>query len=311
MSDAIGIGAVLQEGYETLSGDQTVPFTQYIRYVLPLDGYVFWLATQQTTISGSLHVAVNKRQNEDETISVNQVVFTTSQEIAVFNEINPQTIWVGCWRGLKFAFSNRGFFYEAAGLYHYSGEAVYPAMESQLVDVGSQLPAGTLVVSNSLPAWLAIKTYTPVWLDPLNPAITLYPSFAVPDNLRPPYGTVHIAPELTQGLQMAPWLAQKTSSHFQLARDHVKVTFYGLINNQAQDWLDTVHDYSMNINAIGFMDTIPIMRDEKRTQVGLDILAMKKTVEFDVAYNQARINDIARQLIVTANASVIPVPPNL
>ena len=42
---------------------------------------------------------------------------------------------------------------------------------------------------------------------------------------------------------------------------------------------------------------MPIMRDEKRGQMELQAIAMKKTIEIDVSYYQARINDIARQLI--------------
>jgi hypothetical protein len=47
----------------------------------------------------------------------------------------------------------------------------------------------------------------------------------------------------------------------------------------------------------------PIMRDEKRIQSELDLLAMKKTIEFDVSYYQTRTADIARQLILSAIVS--------
>lgn len=298
------LNAPLTQGLDTLSRDEVIPFTKYIRYVLPLDGYVFWLATEQTLIRGSLHVAVDERQSEDETLDVNHVVFTTDQEVDTFNQIGPDTILVGEWRDIRFAFSRRGFYYENARIFHYTGEAVYPAMESQLVDVGSEFPVDTLIVSNSLPAWLMIKSYTPIWLSPLNPCVTLYPSFAVPDNLRPPYGAVHIEPGGTTALQSIPLLS-RWSTHDQLAMDRVRVTLYGLTNSQAMDWYDTVLRYSEDQGIIGLMSD-PIVRDEKRGQVGLDILAMKKVISFDVSYFQARVNDIARQLIVSAAAAVIP-----
>ena len=38
------IGADLQTGVEAISIQQTVTFTKYVRLVLPLDGYVFWVA---------------------------------------------------------------------------------------------------------------------------------------------------------------------------------------------------------------------------------------------------------------------------
>ena len=293
----------LVQGYETLSRDQAVPFTQYVRYVLPLDGFVFWLRTQQITITGSLHVAIDEHQNEDETIDINRVVFTTKQNVDVFNDIGPNTIWVGETAGIRFAFSRRGFFFENAGLYHYDGDAVYPVMESQLVDVGSQLDPAALVVSNSLPAWLAVKNYNPIWLDPPNPGITLYPSYAVPDNLQPPYGSVHIEPAGTLGLQSVP-LLERSATHYQLATDRVRVTLYGLTNSQAQDWFDTVNRYSLDTSAFGMMSTAAILRDGKRPQVGLNILAMQKIIDFEVAYNQVAVRDTALQLIESAKATV-------
>ena len=299
------LNPALDDGLRQLSGARQVPFVQYIRHVLPLDGYIFWLRTRETTFFGSLHVSIFEQQNPDETIAINRVTFQTSTPIDALNDIAPNEMWVGEIAGIRFAFSQLGPFYENAGIYHYGGEAVYPAMETQLVDVGSQLSDQTLVVSNSLPAWLTIQGYGPIWLDPPNPGVTLYPSFAVPANLRPPYGAVHIEPARTRPLQGAPSLSWHHSTHRQLATDHVVVTLYGLTNDQALDWLDTVNRYSYDYNIIGMMAPT-IMRDEKRAQVGLNLLAMKKTVEFDVSYIQTRVNDIARQLVEATAATVIP-----
>ena len=60
--------------------------------------------------------------------------------------------------------------------------------------------------------------------------------------------------------------------------------------------MDTVNQYSLDTDSIGIMN-MPIVRDEKRPQSELQVIAMKKTIEFDVSYYQTRINDIARQLI--------------
>lgn len=297
------LNPALAAGIRTIANQQEITFVQYIRYVLPLDGFVFWLRTQQTAFLGSLHVSAHEQQNEDENLAINRVVFTTLDEVDCLNEIAPNTIWVGEWNGLRFAFSSRGAYFEAAGIYHYAGEAVYPAMESQLVDVGEQLPRDTLVVSNSLPAWLAIQSYTPYWLTPKNPGVTLYPSFAVPNNIRPPYGSVHIDPAGTQALQATPLLSA-VSSHSQLAQDRVRVTLYGLTNAQAMDWFDTVNRYSEDTNILGMMSN-PVVRDGKRGQVGLDILAMQKFMDFDVSYNQNAIRDVARQLVESATATVL------
>jgi hypothetical protein len=294
----------LLSGLRVLSADQSIPFTQYVRYVLPLDGYVFWLATAQTMIQGSLHYPADKQQREDETISISRALFTTGVEVQEFAAIAPDTMWVGEAAGLKFAFSQRGQFYKASGLFHYAGDAVYPAMESQIVNVGAQLSPDTLVVSNSLPAWLALKAYAPQWLIAGNPAIALYPSFAVPDNLRPPYGSVHIAPDQTEPLGAFPVIGYQ-SAHSHLAADRVRVTLYGTTNAQAAAFFDLVNQYSRDTDTIGMMDPA-IIRDEKRTQAELGILAMKKTITFRVSYLQTSMLDVARAMIKTATAAMLP-----
>ena len=311
------------EAMRLISLDQTITFSQYIRYVLPLDGYVFWLRTRSTQVRGSLHNTQSKRQNEDETLAVNRFTFSTGFNVQEFNDVSPTKIWVGEYQGLKFAFTVNGSVYEAAGLYHYTGEAVYPAMLSQLIDNGEQLPVTTLIVSNSLPLWLQLADYVEPWLIPANPGITLFPSFAVPANLPPPYGTVHIDPNGMKALQPTPLLgpvwpvgsqvlgepmgSTDDSTHWQLVSDHVRVTLYGATNAAAMDFVDLVNQYSRDLDTMGIMTATP-MRDEKRTQAELGILAMKKTIEFDVSYYQSRVNNVARQLINSASATFVDNP---
>lgn len=303
-ANAISQGNSDLAGSKQLSRDATVLFTRYQRQVLPLDGFVFWLKTMSDTVQGSLHCSTDKRQLEDETIAINKVIFTTGREIQLFNDVSPNVIWVGSFQGLKFAFTRRSDFYQAAGVFAYSGDAVYPALETQLIDEGSQLSNRTLVVSNSLPAWLALASYNPIWLQPANPGLPLYPSFAVPDNLAPPYGTVHIPPSQTRALQASPYLSSNVS-HSQLAADQVKVTIYGLVNNAAQDFLDLTYSYFRDQDVLGIMN-MPIVQDEKRTQAELGILAMKKVINFEVSYRQKRINDLVRQLIEHVTVAYFP-----
>jgi hypothetical protein len=266
---------------------------------------------------------VDKRQLEDETVAVNRVVFTTTEPVQRFNEIGPGQIWVGEQAGIRFAFSDSGPRFRVSGVYHYNGDAVYPALANILVPVGQELPKTTLVVSNSLPMWLTLKAYNPIWLNPPNPGITLYPSFLVPDNLKPPYGVVHIAPEGTEALQMAPnfgptlpvgiaalgtvFGTTPDTTHYQLASDRVRITLYGTTNQQALDWLDLVNRYSYDQDAIGIMAS-GVMRDEKRTQRELAMLAMKKTIEYRVSYYQTRANSVAQQLIEKAHISAFDFP---
>jgi len=295
--------ANLLSGLNLLSDAAQIVFAQYVRYVLPLDGYVFWLRTMQTLIPGSLHYAAQEQQNADESFAIRRVVFTTTTEIQQFNEIAPDMIWIGEAAGLKFAFSQQAPFYAPSGLYHYRGDAVYPAMESQLVDVGSQLPTSTLIVSNSLPAWLTLKTYSPPWLVAPNPCITLYPSFLVPDNLRPPYGAVHIPPEATAPMAGLPLISQN-GLHSQLATDHVVVTLYGTTNAQALAFLDLVNQFSLDTDTFGIMSPA-VTRDEKRTQTELGVLAMKKSFFFEVDYLQEAMPNVALKLIKSAPINFI------
>ena len=291
---------------ETLTANAEIHFVRYVRRVLPLDGFVYYLAVEEMVVAGSLHRSLTKRQLEDETIAVNFVIFTTQQEVQPFNSIAPDTLWVGRHQAIKFAFSQQQSYFRQANLFHYRGEAVYPVMESQLVDASSGIDGTALIVSNSLPAWLALQTYGPIWLQPTNPGLVLYPSYAVPDNLRPPYGVVHIEPDNTDAMQAIPaWDATFTQT--QLARDRVLITLYGLDNSAAQDFLALIINYSRDTDAIGLANT-PTVRDHKRIQTELGLLAMKKTIEFEVNYTQQRINDLARQLLIEAFCNVIAVP---
>ena len=321
--DESSIASANLAGLQVLSENQTTEFELYIRYVLPMDGYVFWLGTgRRVGVRGSIHVAADKRQNEDETLAVNRVVLTTGEAVQQFNVIGTNQLWIGHIAGVKFAFSRSGPRYKVAGLYHYNGEAVYPALGNMLVPVGSELPLSTLIVSDSMPLWLDLINYTPIWLNPPNPNITLYPSFLLPDNLTPPYGAVHISS--TRMLQATPLLGPTTpmgdaalgsvtgtalnTTHQQLVADRVRVTLYGLTNQQALDWIDLVNRYSYDQDLMGIMSASP-MRDDKRTQAELGIIAMKKTIEFEVSYYQSRANSVAQSLIVTAPLRAVTIDP--
>jgi len=288
--------ATLEDGLVSLSANQTITFQKYIKKVLPIDGYVFWLAGETLDVFGSLHYSSATDQTEDETIAINRIVFTTTNPIQEFNQINSQILYIAHYDGIRFAFSNRGPFYEQSGIYHYSGSAVYSALATQLVESLYDLESYEPIVSNSLPAWLTIKNYNPIWLPAVNPAIDLYPSYLVPNNLIPPYGVVHVEPSETNTIQAAPRL-NNFNSHWQLARDRVRITMYGLNNAQVMDFVDVVNQYTLDTDTFGVMN-MPTVRDEKRPQSEIQAIAMKKVIEYDVSYYQTRIRDIARQLIL-------------
>ena len=298
-----GLASSLADGVETLSNQDSVVFTQYSRLVLPLDGSVYWVKTANTfTAQGSFHYSTTQAQNEAETEGTNAVVFTSLQPVQQFNELQPSTLYIGAYAGdnagydspITFAFSQRGRYYKAADLYHYSGTAVLPSLSTQLINSSSDVSALVPVVSNSLPIWLSLNSYVPPYPGFVT-GLTLYPSFLVPDNLVPPFGVVHIEPTKTESMQ-AGYNFGTTLSQAMLAQDNVRVTIYGQTNDLALTFLAAVQQFSYDYNTLGMVG-MPVIRDEKRTALELGVIAMKKTIEFDVSYNQQTTRAVARQLI--------------
>ncbi|WP_233469182.1 hypothetical protein [Caballeronia glathei] len=289
----------------TLSLSQTIPFTRYTQAVLPLDGYVFYINTGEVvSVQGSLHYSTDQQQNEDETIDVNRVIFTALSQIDRFNQVAPTDLFVGTFEGIRFSFNARGSFYEQANLFHYLGNAVYPALASQLVESAADLPTEP-VVSNSLPIWLSQNSFAPV-----------YPSFLVPSNVVPPYITAHIEPDLTEVPSFPiygwPGTTEPNSGtaplhdlpSTQLAKDNVRLTLYGFTNQMAIQYLASLIDHSLNVEDFGFGNS-PAIKDQKRTQSELNVIAMKKTIDIVAWYFQSTADAVARRLILSAGFSSI------
>ncbi|QGZ66360.1 hypothetical protein [Paraburkholderia acidisoli] len=306
------LAASLAAGVAQISDDQTVSFQQYTKSTLPIDGYVFWVATGTSQqFSGSLHVLTDRHREEDQTIAANKMVFTATEEVSQLNAIAPGTMWVGSWNvdgtTLQVAFSETGANYQQAGLWHYRGFAVYPALSSQLVESAADLPPEP-IVSNSLPIWLSQTTFGTT-------TVPVYPSYLVPDNVVPPYIVAHVEPDMTEApsFPIAQWPGNPVSpnqlvqmSISQLAKDNVRLTLYGFTNQMAWQYLAMLIDYSVNTDNFGFGNT-PVPRDEKRTQVEISALAMKKTIQIVAWYYQAAADAIARRLILSAGFSSITV----
>lgn len=316
------MGAALAAGVDTISFGQEIIFTQYVRLILPLDGYVFlvnasvvssnvtWLAAQaaaqatqlplQFSVKGSLHYGTTTEQLEEHTFTNNNVVFTAENKVDALNLDNPLVVYMAMIDNIQFAFSARQPFYRQSGLFHYTGTAVFTDLTTQVIDTADQIDTLNVIVSNSIPLWLALSSYAPAVALVSNPGIMLYPSFVVPKNLLPPYGVVHVEPDRTQAWQTAPMFDPRSSTS-QLCADKVKITLVGYRSNAAHDFIAWVQQYAEFTQNFG-ISNIPVVRDEKRRQVELNALAERKTIEFDVNYYQTRMNDVARQLI----HSVIP-----
>lgn len=297
-----GLQGALEQGLRGISYEQSLTFSLYLRQTVAQDGYVFWVATNNSvTIPGSLHYGTEQVQDEDQTIGVNSVIFTATQEISEFNAVNSGQLWVADWQTpsgstIQIAFSRRGPIYQQAGLFHYSGFAVYPALASQFIASRLDLPVGP-IVSNSLPIWLAQNSFAPV-----------YASFLVPENIVPPYIVAHIDPEFTTPLGAFPvyqWPGTSPSSNLydlpssQLMQDRVQLTLYGFTNQTAIQYLSSLMDYSLNTDDFGFCNS-PAIRDEKRKQAEITAIAMKKSIEILASYYQGTADAVARRLILSA-----------
>ena len=315
------LGSGLAQGVETISGSEQITFTLYVKLVLPLDKYVFWVnaslltdsaifnASQynallynnypegvpprQLVAKGSFHFSSDVQMLEDRQSVFNHTIFTSLIEISDFNLINPQFMYVAEYEGIKFAFNRRENFYKQADLYHYRGDALYSVMDTQLIDTMTGFDTTSVIVSNSLPIWLALNQFFP-----------MYPSYLVDQNIPPVYAAVDITPANTIALQDFP-LLDPDSNPWQLVKDTVKITIYGIRNHEALNFVQYILDYSRNTDNIGLMN-MPVMRDEKMTQSELGILAQKKTITFEVSYYQTTVNNIARQLIEEAFISITP-----
>jgi len=55
----------------------------------------------------------------------------------------------------------------------------------------------------------------------------------------------------------------------------VRITLFGVRNDQALDFVACVNQYSLDYDMFGVMN-MPTIRDEKRTQAELNVIAMKK-----------------------------------
>ncbi len=299
--------SALASGLNTLSRNQAIFFTQYSKSTIPVDGYVFWVVSSAPVqYTGSLHQITTQVQDEDQTIAVNRIIFTATEEIPAFNAIDSNSLWVGEWSAggttIKVVFNNHTKLYQQAGLYHYSGDTVYPALESQLINSIADLPSSP-IVSNSLPIWLSQNAMAPV-----------YASYLVPSNITPPYISAHVEPTDTIPLGAFPiyeWPASPTTGFnnlpsSQLMRDTVKLTLYGFNNQQAIQYLSSLMQYSLNTDDFGFCNS-PAIRDEKRIQSEIAAIAMKKTIIIQASYYQSTADVIARQLIISASINSITI----
>lgn len=280
---------VLKAGLRTIDQNQSITFIKYTRVILPLDGFVFWVKSSLLDpstpapvlqIDGSFHYNTDQRQELASTIAYQNVVFTTNDEIVDLNNLQPDDAYFGQFGDLQFSFSSHKNYYEQAGQWHYEGQAVYPQMRTQIIDDLSLLDQRAVIVSNSLPIWIGLNDFAPV-----------YPSYLVPENLTPPYIACHIDEDRTYALQPIPLLNDEGT--WQLMQDKVKLVFYGFNNRDIQNYIRYVVDASWKRDTFGIMNEGIYVRDGKHIQSELNVLAQEKFIELDISYNQHAVYNSA------------------
>jgi hypothetical protein len=299
------LNAALRQGLESLDLGAVTAFQVYSRTVLPVDGFVFWTpiagATGQFNVKGSLHYAQDLQQQADETVGYATVVLSAEDKITELSEPDQDRLYVATLGEFRYAFSGQKGFYANAGIWHYIGHSVYPALASQLLDPGNTIDLSRAVVSNSLPLWLALNTYVPVYAD-AGIGVHIYPAYLVEENLVPPYAAVEVLK--TEGIGAAPLLGVNGyGAHTQLVKDTCRITVYGLQNNEALAFQDFINSYSVDTDRFGVM-SVSVMVDDKRVQTEVHAIAMKKTFDIEISYYQSTSAVIAYQLIEAAT----PVP---
>lgn len=309
--------AGLDAGLDTLGLQFTVTFRLYKQIISPLDGMVYWCLADTLSTSalgntsrfnsfrfnqpvtvvspapsqqapGYLHHTTINQQGEDESFSLQKFVFTSQVEVDQLSAVNSDELWVAWHNGYRFAFSSRSMYSQQAGLFHYSGDALYPSLSTQVVENPALIDLTSIAVSNSLPIWLTLNSLFPV-----------YSSYLAPSNISPPYATVQIGEGDTSPIQAAGY-HDKQGSRWQLVKDVVRITTYGVKNDLILDFVELVGRYTLNNPGVMGLMNSPIPRDAKRGQAEFGILAQKKMLTFEVNYYQLRVEQIARKLILSA-----------
>lgn len=293
----------LAGGVKQISGNQVVTFKQYQKYVLPVDGYIFWYPSgvPDLQVPGSLHYIVQQSQEVDQTRGINTVIFTALESVSAFNAIQDGILWIGTPpRGMddqgasfKFAFNQRGSYYQEADLHHYTGTAVWPTMETQILESASDIPTDK-ILSNSIPLFMARKgtageSLKPSWLPPST--YTIYPEYLADENARPPYISVEV--KSSESIQIQAYrynLPDGTAARDQLVKDTVTIHLWGMNHLQATQYLDYLvwyfETYGADVTSMGLMSE-PLIRDVAVLQSELNTRSQKKVIELTVSYYQS------------------------
>lgn len=324
---ALELGAGLQAATNTISYSQTLTFTLYNQYILPADGFRFWIkasllnVSQQSLynntaynralyndhnfvkltpaqeavfsfdIAGSLHYTQDIVQENTNSFARQRAIFTSLEQVNELGTIAPDQMYITTLpNGSQVAFSHQTQRYYQAGLWHYAGHALYSTLNTQIINNLDDLN-NAQIVSNSLPIWLAMSTEQ----------LPIYPSFLSPINLTPPFVSVDIRD--TIGWAMSP-LYTPTLSQSQLCSEDVYFTTWGLNNEAALDFQTMIYKNSLYGDYGISSQIVPV--DDKHIQPEFQIIAQKKTFKLKTNYYQSQSRDIAQQIITNASIYLTP-----
>ncbi|MFM0010968.1 hypothetical protein [Paraburkholderia sediminicola] len=322
LHDALAIGV------KQLSGNQQVTFKQYQKYVLPVDGYVYWVPSgaPDITVQGSLHYIVQQSQEVDQTRGINNVIFTSLESVSALNSVQKDTLYIGTLppgmdnqgNDFKFAFNQRGSYYQQSDLHHYTGTAVWPTMQTQILESAADLPTDK-ILSNSIPLFMSLtgtasSPIKPSWLP--STAYTVYPEYLSAENAAPPYISVEI--KTTESLQIQAYrynLPDGTAARDQLVKDTVTIHMWGMNHIKATEYLDYLMWYfetygaSPAVTSMGLMSD-PVIKDVAVLQSELGTRSQKKVIELTVSYYQSAALAAAMTLILSTIPSFSVQKPN-
>jgi hypothetical protein len=90
-----------------------------------------------------------------------------------------------------------------------------------------------------------------------------------------------------------------------LCQEKVKVHLYGVDDLTANTFIAFVEQYSLDWMNLGLTNSSAIV-DEKLTQPEMKILSKRKSIDFEINYQQTVARDIARQFILHTKVQFLP-----
>jgi hypothetical protein len=337
-------GALNAEGEAVISFDQVITFELYVRLVLPLDGFVYWIKaaalsdsalmnsgmgmnsavlnqTQRlapaTSFSakGTLHYETSGEQTVEKNYARNRVIFTALEPIQDLNSVGDNLLYIARFDAPGPSASQAPastteirFAFQGRGSYFQQMNLWHYYGDSVYPTMASQIVDDPRSLSTTR---LIVSNSLPFWLN-----FNLYnPLWPVPVS-RP---NVPLFPAMLSPDNMKTAYGAVDVETTEGVQSAPLLTLRTNHYQQAKDTVKLVMYGADNDVCQDFLDSflqysydtelfgimnIPIFRDEKEGQTEFSTLAKKKSALFEISYNQAAVRDVARQLILSCIPTV-------